>query len=478
MTGRRQTPPWIAIAADVAALVLVASAAVLLLAGPYRKAFGETIVSVGWEHAAFAALAIAAIRHAALPTPSIRETIAAAVRYVSVRPALADALAVFTLTRPFVLIVGLAAIETFGVSPTAPQIAGGRYALAELPSRFDANWYAGIAADGYEWQYRFDRQQNLAFFPAYPIIVRTVGRLTGAFAGDPPREWLIVRLTWCGLIVSLGAFLWACWYLSRLAREIIGPDRARSAVLLLGAYPFAVFFSAAYTEPVFLLAALGAWYHLRHREWLKSAAWGLLAGLVRPNGFLLSVPLALVAMGFSGPRASLEQAPSDPPWQRWLGLAAASMPGVGMMLYTGYLYQRTGVWFAWTRMHGAWGRTFGGNALGGLVEALGSDGFVKALETYPYDAFNALGLAFALALVWPVWRRVGAAWAVFVLASLLPPFFAGGLLSMGRLSSTLFPSFLALASLLPSRAVLPVAVGFGVLQAVAAALFYTWRDLF
>jgi hypothetical protein len=94
MTGRRGTPPWIAVAADVAALVLVASAAVLLLAGPYRKAFGETIVSVGWEHAAFAALAIAAIRHAALPAPSIRETIGAATRYVSVRPALADALAV------------------------------------------------------------------------------------------------------------------------------------------------------------------------------------------------------------------------------------------------------------------------------------------------------------------------------------------------------------------------------------------------
>ena len=85
MTGRRGTPPWIAIAADVAALVLGASATVLLLAGPYRKALGETIVSVGWEHAAFAGLAIAAIRHAALPTPSIRETIEAGIRFVSAR---------------------------------------------------------------------------------------------------------------------------------------------------------------------------------------------------------------------------------------------------------------------------------------------------------------------------------------------------------------------------------------------------------
>ena len=45
------------------------------------------------------------------------------------------------------------------------------------------------------------------------------------------------------------------------------------------------------------------------------------------------------------------------------------------------------------------------------------------------------------------------AWGVFVLISLLPPLFAGGLVSMGRLTSTLFPLFIALAAVLPPRAV-------------------------
>ena len=83
-----------------------------------------------------------------------------------------------------------------------------------------------------------------------------------------------------------------------------------------------------------------------------------------------------------------------------------------------------------------------------------------------------------MALVWPVWRRLGAAWALFVLANLFAPLSAGGLLSLGRLTSTLFPLFLALAAVLPSRSAIVVSAGFGLLQGLLAALFYTWRAVY
>jgi hypothetical protein len=38
--------------------------------------------------------------------------------------------------------------------------------------------------------------------------------------------------------------------------------------------------------------------------------------------------------------------------------------------------------------------------------------------------------------------------------------------------------FLALAVLLPPRAVPPCAAAFALLQGLAAALFFTWRDLY
>ena len=59
------------------------------------------------------------------------------------------------------------------------------------------------------------------------------------------------------------------------------------------------------------------------------------------------------------------------------------------------------------------------------------------------------GLLFALALLAAVWR-LSPAWAAFVVVGVLVPLSAGGLLSMGRLTSTLFPLFLAAALVLPA----------------------------
>ena len=74
--------------------------------------------------------------------------------------------------------------------------------------------------------------------------------------------------------------------------------------------------------------------------------------------------------------------------------------------------------------------------------------------------------------------KVGAPWAVYVVLTVVPPLFAGGVMSMGRLTSTLFPVFLALAAMLPSRAATNCAVAFAILQGLCAALFFTWRAMY
>ena len=58
------------------------------------------------------------------------------------------------------------------------------------------------------------------------------------------------------------------------------------------------------------------------------------------------------------------------------------------------------------------------------------------------------------------------------------PFAAGGLLSMGRITSTLFPVFLASAAGLTAGGALGLTVLFALLQGLLAALFYTWRDVY
>src|SRR5439155_19099401 len=124
-------------------------------------------------------------------------------------------------------------------------------------------------------------------FPAFPLAVRVVSLLLGG-----SKAGFFLGAT----VVSLGAFLGALVYVYLLARDDLDEDRARAALWLLAAYPFACFFGAIYTESLFLLGAAGAFYHFRRGEWLQAGAWGLLVGLTRPNGFFLSVPLVIIAL--------------------------------------------------------------------------------------------------------------------------------------------------------------------------------------
>jgi len=154
------------------------------------------------------------------------------------------------------------------------------------------------------------------------------------------------------------------------------------------------------------------------------------------------------------------------------------MPGVGMLLFTLYLYHLTGVWFAWAHIQEAWGRSYEGLPIVTFFTHLGDASWSEFIQNNPYNAINALGVLFALVLIYPVFRRVGLAWGVLVLINLLPPLITGGFLSMGRMTSTLFPLFYALAVVIPPRAVPGWAAAFGIGQGLCAALFFTWRALF
>jgi hypothetical protein len=427
----------------------------------------------------YAAGSIQAVRHVLMPHPSALANLRALDEAVSARPALAAALRPFLATRAMVLVVGLLAVLTIGFPPHAERVFRvSEHPVINLPARYDAGWYGAIAVRGYSWGGDFSRQQNIAFFPALPLLSRAVAVVFGASSRNPSREGRMARVLWASMLVASVAFLAGLYYLVRLGEMLVGREAAADAALLLAAYPFAVFYTAPYTEALFLVSATGACFHFLRREWWAASAWGLLAGLTRPNGFLLAAPLAILA--WQQWRAARKTAPGTGSLRGLLTpLGVAAMPGIGMMLFTVYLYQLTGTWFAWARSHGAWGRSFQGLApYREAWEQLSQDTFVEVISNSPSNAINALGLVFACALIWPTFRRIGLAWGVLVVLTLLGPLLAGGVLSLGRLTSTLFPLFLALALVLPRRAIPACAVAFALLQGLVAVLFFTWRDLY
>ena len=76
-----------------------------------------------------------------------------------------------------------------------------------------------------------------------------------------------------------------------------GRRLARPTLLLLAVFPAAVYFGAPYSESLFLLLAVGAFYAARTGHWAWAGACAGLASATRSAGLLLVLPLAMIWWG-------------------------------------------------------------------------------------------------------------------------------------------------------------------------------------
>lgn len=427
----------------------------------------------------FEALLLGALRHAVRPLPrlwSFDAVAALAARVRASMPVPGDALAatipIGLTTRVMALAVGYFAVMAFGYKDIQPPLRNSPEEILNLTYRWDTPWYIDIANNGYKPHDNVEDQQNLNFFPAFPLTVRYVARLVGG----PKVSDLFT--TWVATFLAIVAFLGALVYLFQLVRRDYGEEIASRTVALLGAYPFALFFSVPYSESFFLLASVGAFAHMRNDQPGRAMLWGIVAGLCRPNGVVVSAALGVWALQ----RAYEAWRVGGSPWRPLLrgGLAAAG-PVLGVLIYSGAVWQMTGDPFLWARLQRqAWGRTFHSPSdifrlPADFVRAYGVEGFV---QRKPGDALHTLFALAALAAIVPVTWKLGLPAGVLQAGGTLLPLTNGGLTSFGRYTSVLFPGFLWLALVLPRAWQGPALVVFGALQGVCAALFFTWRDVF
>jgi hypothetical protein len=469
-------PRWAQLA-DLLSLLLVVVAVVVSITGGFRMRLGGVRLAITSPYRLLLwAIGIAIVRHLVVRSSPIYRDLPARLAASWRTPAGRTAIGALTATRLPILLIGYLAVFMVGYPQQGAPFKLHPNEFVNLQARWDTGWYFGIAIEGYSYvPRRPNDQQSIVFFPAFPLLMRIAGRLLG---GTSPAFML------GGTVVVLLAFLGAAAYLFRFARDYLDDDQSRQAVWLLASYPFAAFFSALYTESIFLLGALGAFWHFRRRELVRAGAWGLLVGLTRPNGCFLSIPLAILAVTPWLPRRLAGGPDREAPAARLASvvpaMAAAAMPGIGVLIYSAYMWRVTGDPLAWAAGHIAWGRQYEG------VGTLFSDhfGYLSEVGVYAYtsqlpaDVMNAVGAIFVLALAWPVARRLGLAYAVFILINILPPLAAGGFMSAGRFSAVLFPAFVWLASAIPAGQRVAWVAAFMAFQGFIATLFYTWRPMF
>ena len=201
-----------------------------------------------------------------------------------------------------------------------------------LWSHWDGAWYVGIAGEGYGAA----APASTAFFPLYPLLVRSFAEL---FGGPISMEALSV---W-GPLISLLCLPFALYFVYQIALDGWGERVARGAVLALALFPTTFFLNSAYTESLFLALSAGSVWAVRVRKNLLLAC--VLAGLAsatRNVGIFLIVPLLYEWM------KNMEE-------YGWRGAYLALVPS-GLVAYMGYLWARFGEPLLFYTAQENWGR--------------------------------------------------------------------------------------------------------------------------
>jgi Mannosyltransferase (PIG-V) len=435
------------------------------------------------------------------PLAAVAASVQALRRDAARMAALHDSWQALWRSRALVWVAGIGTVLAFGYGPVRgafnpPGVTRGLGSVGNLlaapAARWDAAWYLVIAHYGYRPSLGAFTAPRTAFFPLYPFAVKALSWL-----GPPP--------VLAGVAVSTIALGFALYGIHRLTTlELRSSETARLAVMLCAFAPMAFFFSAVYSESLYLALSVGLFWGARNGRWALVGVLGALAGATRSAGVVLLVPA--VAIYLYGPR-------EDRPVERLRRGAARLLPRyrvrpdalwlalvpVGIVVYGVGLALGGGNALDPLRAQEIWGRHFAG-PFGGVWDGLRAafEGARQLLSMQRHHIYfpqaggspmiaashNLMLIAFLAAAVptlyWCV-RRLPLAYALYVLAALAMPLSypvaAQPLMSLSRFLVVLFPLTIALAAWLGEhpRARTPLLLGSAALMALFVAQFSTWH---
>ena len=211
------------------------------------------------------------------------------------------------ISRLLVWVAGAGTVATLGFGPIRgafdpPGVTRGFGWLGNLlaapAARWDSAWYLVIAHYGYRPDLDSYTAPRDAFFPLYPLGLRVLSDLG-------------LQAVLVGVLFSLAALALALYGIHRLTELELGRsgrpgsgDVARLAVLLTALAPMAFYFSAVYSESLYLALSVGLFWFARQGRWAWVGVLGALAAATRSTGIVLALPALMLYL--YGPREDLE----------------------------------------------------------------------------------------------------------------------------------------------------------------------------
>jgi hypothetical protein len=207
-----------------------------------------------------------------------------------------------------------------------------RFPIGEALTSWDADWYLGIAAGGYDnvpaglvdaYNQR-SAETPLAFFPGYPKLINYLGEVFGGSEN--------ARL-FAAFTITIVAGLFCAYALARIGRRIPGGSYRVGLILvaLFAAAPMSVVLTMPYSEALFCALAAWALVGVLERNWIMAGLACAAAGLVRPTSAAL-----VLAVGVAALVAVIQRRDG---WRPWVGGLLAPL---GLLGYLGWVASQTG----------------------------------------------------------------------------------------------------------------------------------------
>ena len=311
----------------------------------------------------------------------------------------------------------------FGNPSVANRAPGNQFINGWLS--WDGGWYMMIAKNGYTNVPIVDTQVDVVFLPVYPMLVRAMSWLVGGDFGL------------AAVLVSNLALLFATAILYRWVVETKGAELADRTLVLMLTYPYAFYYSAMYTESVFLLETSLAIYAAHKRRWLVAGIALAAASATRTIGLMVIAPVGLMYL-----QQKQWKLRAIRPDVLFIGLGACGLGG-----YMLFCHLRFGDAMAFTRVFSAKGWSAGitpESTIGTLTIPFRATWEQWKLGRFPLaDMFGTWSVLVATIVTLVGWRRLGIpnlAWTILVLFVYWHAWLSGA-----RYLTVHFPLFLLVA---------------------------------
>lgn len=299
-------------------------------------------------------------------------------------------------------------------------------------ANFDGVHYLSIAGNGYN-------KENLGFFPLFPAAIKILSAIFDS------EQTFGAGQFFSGFLIANITFLAALLVLYKLINLDYSEKTARLAILFTLFFPTSFFFASIYSEGLFLLLVLCAFYFIRRKQTSISSLFGFLAAITRLIGIAIL------------PAIIYEIFEQEKRIKKWLtSILPLLIVLSGLVGYAYFNWVKAGDALSFIKAHGNIGTSRSVENIVLIPQTLFR--YIKILLNLPYSQYEwwiaLLELAtfvFVVALLFVAWKKkIRTSYLIFSLFAFLIPVSSGTFTGLPRYVLVLFPIFIALA-LIKSR---------------------------